>query len=61
MSQPSNYTQELNINEKGSVFYIWHLAYRNSKQTLLCWVSKHLNTITLKIVLFDFAASALFP
>jgi len=59
MSQPSNYTQELNINEKGSKFYIWHLAYQNSQQILLCWISKHLNAITLQIVLFDFDASAL--
>lgn len=59
MSQPPNYTQELNINAKGSEFYICHLAYRNSKQILLCWISEHLNTISLQTVLFDFDASAL--
>lgn len=34
-----NDTQELNSNERGSGLHIWHLA------ELLCWLSKHPNTL----------------
>lgn len=59
MSQASNYTQGLNSNERGNGFYSWHLEHGHSKQILLCWLSKHLNTVTDHKVPCDSDTSAL--